>query len=107
MDEKTQIEEMCNIAHQAVMTCCCPCDRCMFKDKPITCDECAIAHELYNAGYRKQSEDDGLQEHIVGLIPETIDTDAGTHIYLLYQERLKIAKAITDGLMRFPGESTK
>lgn len=40
-----------------------------------------------------------LQEHIMSLIPETIDTEAGTHIYLLYQERLKIAKAVTDGLI--------
>lgn len=41
---------------------------------------------------------EALQEHIMSLIPETIDTDVGTHIYLLYQERLKIAKAVTDGL---------
>lgn len=40
-----------------------------------------------------------LQDHIMSLIPETIDTDTGTHIYLLYQERLKIAKAVTDGLI--------
>lgn len=43
---------------------------------------------------------EALQEYIISLIPETIDTDAGTHIYLLYQERLKIAKAVTDGLIR-------
>jgi hypothetical protein len=41
-----------------------------------------------------------IYEHIMSLIPETIDTDAGTHIYLLYQERLKIAEAVTDGLVR-------
>ena len=40
-----------------------------------------------------------LQDHIMSLIPETIDTDAGTHIYLLYKERLKIAKAVADGLI--------
>lgn len=43
-----------------------------------------------------------LQEYIMSLIPDTIDTDVGTHIYLLPQERLKIAKAVTDGLI---GES--
>ena len=40
-----------------------------------------------------------LQEHIISLIPETIDTDAGMHIYLSYQERLKIAEAIAAGLI--------
>lgn len=39
-----------------------------------------------------------LQEYIMSLIPDTIDTDAGTHIYLLPQERLKIAKVVADGL---------
>lgn len=48
----------------------------------------------------KLSDKQALQEHIMNLIPETIDTDAGTHIYLSYQERLKIAKAVTDGLVR-------
>lgn len=42
---------------------------------------------------------EALQEYIMSLIPETIDTDVGTHIYLLYQERLKIAKAVADGFV--------
>lgn len=45
---------------------------------------------------------EALQEHIMSLIPETIDTDAGTHIYLLHQERFEIAKAVTNGLMEKP-----
>ena len=47
----------------------------------------------------KLTDKQALQEYIMSLIPETIDTDVGTHIYLLYQERLKIAKAVTDGLV--------
>lgn len=43
---------------------------------------------------------EALQEHIMSLIPETIDTEAGTHIYLLYQERLKIAEAIATGFIK-------
>lgn len=46
-----------------------------------------------------------LQEHIMSFIPETIDTDTGTHIYLWCQERLKIAKAVTDGLIRLLKEA--
>ena len=57
-------------------------------------DEAPVVHEVTNR------DREALQEHIMSLIPETIDTDAGTHIYLLYQERLKIAKAVTDGLVR-------
>lgn len=41
-----------------------------------------------------------LQDHIMSLIPDTINTDAGTHIYLLYQERLKIAEAIAAGFIK-------
>ena len=57
-------------------------------------DEAPVVYEITNR------DRDALQEHIMNLIPETIDTDAGTHIYLLYQERLKIARAVTDGLLR-------
>lgn len=53
----------------------------------------------------KEIAREALQEHIMSLIPETIDTDAGTHIYLLYQERLKIAKAVTDGLVGLSKEA--
>lgn len=57
-------------------------------------DEAPVVHEVTNR------DREALQEHIMSLIPETIDTDAGTHIYLLYQEHLKIAKVVTDGLVR-------
>ena len=57
-------------------------------------DEAPVVYEVTNR------DREALQEHIMSLIPETIDTDVGTHIYLLYQERLKIAKAVTDGLIR-------
>lgn len=64
--------------------------------------------EGYEGCYCDNCTKELVQEHIMNFIPETIDTDAGTHIHLLYQERLKIAKAVTDGLVRpFPGESTK
>ena len=53
----------------------------------------------------KLTDKQALQEYIMSLIPETIDTDVGTHVYLLYQERLKIAKAVTDGLIhKFEGQ---
>ena len=57
-------------------------------------DEAPVVYEITNR------DRDALQEHIMSLIPETIDTDAGTHIYLLYQERLKIARVVTDGLLK-------
>lgn len=47
---------------------------------------------------KQQRDREALEKRIMSLIPETIDTDAGTHIHLLCQERLKIAKAVTDGL---------
>lgn len=47
----------------------------------------------------KLTDKQALQEHIMSLIPETVDTEAGTHICLLHQERLKIAKVVTDGLV--------
>lgn len=57
-------------------------------------DEAPVVYEITNR------DRDALQEHIMSLIPETIDTDAGTHIYLLYQERLKIAEAIAAGFIK-------
>lgn len=48
---------------------------------------------------KQQRDREALEERIMSLIPETIDTDAGTHICLLQQERIKIAKVITDGLV--------
>ena len=49
---------------------------------------------------------EALEEHIMSLIPETIDTDAGTHICLLHQERFKIAKAVAEGLVHRLEEDT-
>ena len=57
-------------------------------------DEAPVVYEV------EVSNRANLQEHIMSLIPDTIDTDAGTHIYLLYQERLKIAEAIAAGFIR-------
>lgn len=57
-------------------------------------DEAPVVYEV------EVSNRANLQEHIMSLIPDTIDTDAGTHIYLLYQERLKIAEAIAAGFIK-------
>ena len=48
---------------------------------------------------KQQRDKEALEERIMSLIPETIDTDAGTHIHLLCQERTKIAKAVAEGLV--------
>ena len=37
-------------------------------------------------------------DDILEVIPDIIDTDAGTHLYLTYQERLKIATNIMNNL---------
>ena len=57
-------------------------------------DEAPVVYEV------EVSNRANLQDHIMSLIPDTIDTDAGTHIYLLYQERLKIAEAIAAGFIK-------
>ena len=57
-------------------------------------DEAPVVYEV------EVSNRANLQDHIMSLIPDTIDTDAGTHIYLLYQERLKIAEAIATGFIK-------
>ena len=57
-------------------------------------DEAPVVYEV------EVSNRANLQEHVMSLIPDTIDTDAGTHIYLLYQERLKIAEAIAAGFIK-------
>ena len=56
-------------------------------------DEAPVVYEV------EVSNRANLQDHIMSLIPDTIDTDAGTHVYLLPQERLEIAKAVTNGLI--------
>lgn len=104
MDKKEQIEEMAKVLccdyNENCHKACCHSHDCYVEEDCRT---------LYNAGYRKQREwKELVQEQIMSLIPETIDTEAGTHIHLLYQERLIIAKAVADGLVRpFPGEGTK
>ena len=57
-------------------------------------DEAPVVYEV------EVSNRANLQDHIMSLIPDTIDTDAGTHIYLMYQERLKIAEAIAAGFIK-------
>lgn len=57
-------------------------------------DEAPVVYEV------EVSNRANLQDHIMSLIPDTIDTGAGTHIYLLYQERLKIAEAIAAGFIK-------
>lgn len=57
-------------------------------------DEAPVVYEV------EVSNRANLQDHIMSLIPDTIDTDAGTHVYLLYQERLKIAEAIAAGFIK-------
>lgn len=57
-------------------------------------DEAPVVYEV------EVSNRANLQDHIMSLIPDTIDTDADTHIYLLYQERLKIAEAIAAGFIK-------
>ena len=57
-------------------------------------DEAPVVYEV------EVSNRANLQDHIMSLIPDTIDTDAGTHIYLMYQERLKITEAIAAGFIK-------
>ena len=57
-------------------------------------DEAPVVYEV------EVSNRSNLQDHIMSLIPDTIDTDAGTHIYLMYQERFKIAEAIAAGFIK-------
>lgn len=71
------------------------------KDDIKDCEKC-IYFSKYATQYPSNDNNgkSALQDNIMCLIPETVDTDIGTHLYLTQKERNKIAETIIDGLIK-------
>lgn len=63
MDEKKQIEEMASIMTNSIPNDICKDDYCKDCDFYPIGKKCYIVRALYNAGYRKQSEGEWIDNH--------------------------------------------
>lgn len=78
------------------------CEKCIYFGRHATQYPCSHCRNCYTDKFQPNDNDEKstLQDNILCLIPETIDTDAGTHLYLTQKERHKIAETIADGLIK-------